>query len=76
MSKLPKSVAEGVINLGGVSLKTYVLDNGNRVIDVDDAERFFELLGTGELTISEGDALEFARFVHNQPQEPKGGSDE
>ena len=62
--KLPKAISSGVMNLGGIPLKVYVLDNGDRVIDADDAKRFFKLLETGEAEITKGDAESFAKFIH------------
>lgn len=69
----PKSIAQGVINLGGFKLRTHVLDNGQRVIEADDMERFFKLLETGEINISEADATEFAKFMHGI--EPNSGGE-
>jgi hypothetical protein len=64
VSNIPKSIAQGVFNLGGMKLRTHVLDNGQRVIDANDMEKFFELMMNGEVAITEADAMEFARFMH------------
>ena len=39
--KLPTVVREGSFELSGVTLRTYVLDDGRRIIDADDLASFF-----------------------------------
>jgi UDP-N-acetyl-D-mannosaminuronate dehydrogenase len=63
MADLPKSVASNIIHIAGLPLRCYVLDNGMRVIDADDAERFFKMLETGEAEITAEQADELARFI-------------
>lgn len=50
MSKIPKVVSTGEINLGGFIMHVHQLDNGQRVIDVEDVEKFFSPDNTVEMT--------------------------
>ena len=43
--QLPKVVKQEKLNLSGLELIVCHLDNGQRVIDADSLERFFEKLG-------------------------------
>ena len=42
---LPFATHRGVLHIGEVTLRVYQLNDGMRVIDADDAARFFGLLG-------------------------------
>jgi hypothetical protein len=42
--ELPKAIAESQFTLFGVTLKCYVLDNGERIIDAKDMENLFEAM--------------------------------
>ncbi|KKM17043.1 hypothetical protein LCGC14_1679680 [marine sediment metagenome] len=47
MEELPTAIREAEIKIGSISIKVYHLDNGQRVLDVDDVHKFFEYLGDG-----------------------------
>jgi hypothetical protein len=38
--ELPNAIAEGTLDFGGVSLRTVVLDNGERVILAEDFDKY------------------------------------
>lgn len=62
MSELPKSVAEGVCQIGPLKLKFHVLDDGQRVIETESAEAFFAYLASGA-DWTEKDAIRLARML-------------
>lgn len=63
-SVLPKSVAQGVINIGGFKLRTHVLDNGQRVFEAKDFEKFITAFTNGDVDITPKDAEAYAKFMH------------
>ena len=46
--RLPQAVAEDTMTVLGHTLRVYVLDDGRRIIDAADVERFFGLAGEFE----------------------------
>lgn len=63
MSKqLPHAIAENVMMIGSIRLRVYVLNDGRRVINADDAEAFFAALGDG-VKLDPDEAEAFARMV-------------
>ena len=46
---LPKAISESVVTIGHLSIRVYVLENGQRVVNAEDAERFFEALEAGDI---------------------------
>lgn len=38
---VPKAISESVMLIGGHEIRVYQLDNGMRVLDAEDIERFF-----------------------------------
>lgn len=38
---IPEATWEGEINIAGVTIRCYVLDNGMRIFNADDIEKFF-----------------------------------
>lgn len=59
MSKLPKSIATSEIDLGGFIMRVHQLDNGQRVINSDDIERFF----LGEFELNPENAIKLAQLI-------------
>lgn len=43
-NNLPKAIAESQFTILGVTLKCYVLDDGQRIIDAEDIEELFEAM--------------------------------
>lgn len=41
---LPASVAEETMEVAGIQVKVHILDNGQRVIDAESAEKLFQWL--------------------------------
>jgi len=41
MKEIPEATWEGKINIAGVNIRCYVLDNGMRIFNADDIEKFF-----------------------------------
>lgn len=42
--QIPRAISEEVVNLLGIDVRVYVLDNGKRIMDADDIERLFGLM--------------------------------
>jgi hypothetical protein len=42
---IPNAVSEGVQEIMGVKLRTYVLDDGRRIIDADDFHKLLAIMG-------------------------------
>lgn len=59
---LPRAISEGTLTIGGMSLRVINLDNGQRVIDADDAEAFFAALHDG-MDLSDDDAAALAKAL-------------
>lgn len=59
---IPKSVSEGTITISGITLKTYVLEDGTRLIDVDDLHLLLAEWERGCPEPTETEAAEFRRF--------------
>ncbi len=56
--ELPTAIRESLIKIGGISIKVYQLDNGQRVLDAYDVHRFFEYLeDSGNLSTEEAMSL-------------------
>jgi hypothetical protein len=60
--KLPKAVWSGVFTIWGIELKCHVLDDGQRVIDVDDFHKFIDALEGGMPMQDDADLMAFARW--------------
>lgn len=58
---IPHAVAGATITLAGIECKTYVLDDGRRVIDSRDFDDVFVALMRGD-ALSNDEAATFARF--------------
>lgn len=43
---IPLAVAENTLDIVGIKVKVYTLDNGERVIDAEDVEKLFAWLAT------------------------------
>lgn len=46
---LPAATHEGVLVVGGLTIKTYVLKGGERLLDADDVQAFFAAISAGDL---------------------------
>lgn len=57
---IPKAISSSEIDLGGFIMHVYVLDNGQRVIDADDVEAFFN---RPDISITEEQAGELAKAL-------------
>lgn len=42
---LPKVISEGTATYAGVEVRTYVLDDGRRIIHADDFHKLMEVMG-------------------------------
>ena len=60
--KLPKAIHESIIKLGDIELKVFVFDTGERIIEKESVEKFFEYLAGGGL-FTEEEAIELAKFT-------------
>lgn len=62
---LPQSVASATLRVGPVDLVVHVLEDGQRVVEANSMEAFFEWLsGTDDFTQADADRV--ARFVKGQ----------
>ena len=64
MADIPKAEYEGELKIGNAVLKTFVLDDGRRIIEKEGLENFFRMMEDGTLMITEKDAEGIARFIH------------
>ena len=62
---MPTAVSEGSFSVGGVTLRTYMLSDGRRIINADDAA---ELFSDGLAAASEDELRAFAAFVQGASQ--------
>ena len=62
MSNLPQVVHSGTVNIGGFELTVHVLDNGQRVIDAECLNSFFEFL-EDDVPVTEEDWLALAKLI-------------
>lgn len=60
--QLPKAIHEGVIKLGEIELKTYILDTGERIIGAESMEKFIDYMSNGGL-FTEEEVTELAKFT-------------
>lgn len=65
VSNLPKSTKEGVLNIGSLQLKVFVLDNGQRVIDEESVQNFMKWLVNGTKEEVEKFGKVFGEFMHH-----------
>lgn len=68
-SKEPEAVWEGSFIIFGKTLRCYVLDNGQRIINAEDLEDFFM---NGGVNSDAGDMQKFAQWQKGAPQQDKG----
>jgi hypothetical protein len=61
--KLPQVVSEGSIDIIGMKLRCYILDNGKRIIDAEDVDNFFSRLSNENIDFTTEDAQKLAKFV-------------
>lgn len=57
-AEMPKQVAEGTLDFGGVELRVIVLDNGQRLIHAEDFEKYVLPFINACSEIDEGDLLD------------------
>lgn len=62
---LPTAMIEGELTICGVTLRTYVLDDGRRILNADDVHRLFASWADGT-EMTEAEAMAFARVVRGQ----------
>jgi hypothetical protein len=60
MNSIPTAGCQSELRILGMTIRVYVLDDGRRVVDADDAHAFFELL------MQSGYGLEIARFIKSK----------
>jgi hypothetical protein len=58
---IPVAVWSGTFTVFGVEMKCHVLDNGQRIIEADSLQNFFEAL-EGSSNFDEGDLMAFHRW--------------
>lgn len=63
MSDIPKSIKEEVVEFVGYTLHFHVLDNGKKVIDQDDAEKFFQDLMDGKVKLTDEDVATLNQYI-------------
>lgn len=61
--QLPHVIRENVLPIFGVDLRVMVLSDGQRVIEANSAQRFFDALAESESPISDDDARLIAAFI-------------
>lgn len=62
---IPKTVSEGKIKLGDLTLNVYVLEDGRRVIDQESIEKFIEYLSNPNAKqATEKELKELGKFIH------------
>ena len=61
-SQLPTAISESVLSVGGFDLRVYQLDDGSRIIDKDDIEKFFEAWAIGDANPTDEERLALAEF--------------
>lgn len=48
LDNLPRTIAEGALTTSGVTLRTYVLEDGRRIINADDLAALFGAWGASD----------------------------
>jgi hypothetical protein len=66
--KLPKAVWSGVFTIWGIDLHCHVLDDGQRVIDVDDFHKFINAMADGVPMADDPDLMAFLKWQKGQNQ--------
>jgi hypothetical protein len=56
---IPKAIGEAILNIAGIELKVFVLDNGQRVIEAESLNRFYSAMEQGA-EMTEQDVKELA----------------
>ena len=69
INKLPKTVKEGVLNIGNIQIKAFVLDNQQRVIDEQSMENIIEWLKNPTEKESEEFVKVLGEFIHQGKME-------
>ena len=62
MTELPTAVWSGVFTLWGIELRCYVLDDGQRIINADDFQKFVDAVADGTPMADDADLMAFARW--------------
>lgn len=57
---LPQAISESVLDIAGVKLRVYMLDDGRRIINADDVAQLFQAFEDGN-PLSEDDTMTLAR---------------
>lgn len=71
---VPVATHEGKVRIGEYELTVHVLDNGERVIEMEALEGFFKYLENGGV-LSEEDAKNLAAAIYAPIEEEKESSD-
>lgn len=67
--KLPKAVAEASFKLFGVTVRAYVLDDGQRILHADDVAALFEAMGSADAEATDpAEAQRYAEFLRGAPK--------
>ena len=61
--ELPKALYSDTLRILGVDLVVYVLDNGQRVVDMDSVHQLFEAMGNTDAPLTEDDAVALAKVI-------------
>jgi len=59
---LPRSISTGEVSIMGITLRVHQLDNGQRIIEASDFERFMQALAEGT-PMTQEEAQELARHL-------------
>lgn len=65
MSKIPNAIFENTLNIAGINLHCYVLDDGSRIIDMDGVNQLLGFIENGgEITMEE--SMKLAEFKNGK----------
>lgn len=62
LTELPQAIAQSEMQIGGIAMRVYNLDDGRRIIDADDVHAFFQALEAG-LTPDADEMIAFAQVL-------------
>lgn len=61
---IPKAVWQGSFVVFGVTVKCYVLDDGQRIIDADSVKALLEAMASVDDPTEDMDMADFAKWIH------------
>lgn len=63
--KIPKAVWEGDIDIMGIKLKCFVLDDGRRIIDANSMAEFIAAMADPSQQMAPDDIIEMVKFLRS-----------